>query len=57
MINTDCVVKNQVWRHVEDHVWDQVRYQASNHVEYQVEYQVWQVRDQVCYEVWLKVFR
>jgi hypothetical protein len=55
MINTDCVVKKQVWEYVESQVLWKVYDWVSEQVNWQVEIQLW---DEVLYQVlWIKVFR
>jgi hypothetical protein len=62
MINTDCVVKKQVWEYVESQVLWKVYDWVSEQVNWQVEIQLWdklfaQERHQVRHQVKVKVFK
>jgi hypothetical protein len=62
MINTDCVVKKQVWEYVESQVLWKVYDWVSDWVSDQVEHQVWdklfaQERHQVRHQARVNVFK
>jgi len=53
MINTDCI---EIFE-IEDQALDKVRYHVEMEVWHHLDYQVrYQVSNQVCFEVWWKVF-
>ena len=50
MINTDCVVKKQVWEHVENQVWFEVSDQVSDWVNWHAKIQLWD--EVLCRVLW-----
>ena len=50
MINTDCVVKKQVWEYVENQVWFEVSDQVSDWVNWHAKIQLWD--EVLCRVLW-----